>query len=400
MTKYLADIRDFLHDRFGSPFWLSTVVSWLVINWEIPITAIFESEKMGTNYLHIYFKNHEFFYYAVLPVVIGLAYAILSGVIRELIEGSAKVLRSKISSWFYSVGIFSTISLEEHKRELAILQRRLSEISTNEAEFNNLKDRSEKLHNEIENLISEKVSAEEIIKSRAINKFADDPVKVSLLVKDLQKNNYLLSVNYDPDESHRSDPEANKSAETEEENGDQVELNFEDLEKSITVSKKDLSEKGALRAMIEATQESVLIDPANKTTLFLTLLLHKSPSAYTKRPDPELIGLTKDVFDDAIARCIKSKYIDQSSEGYTLTSRGTEFVTDFINNNYSKPLIVILRGLYERTKQEVIDTLTQKHLNIRELAQSIDFNPMLADIINDLRSEKRITITNGIFSSD
>src|SRR5690554_2377498 len=129
MTHFFSDAKDFVSDRLGSPFWLSTIVSWCLWNWKIPVTALFQTESFTTHYLENYFNSTSISYHLLLPLASGLLYATLSGSFRETLEILAKIIHDKVSKIGSSGNLYSTISTERHNKIVKRLERQIQRIS-------------------------------------------------------------------------------------------------------------------------------------------------------------------------------------------------------------------------------------------------------------------------------
>ena len=161
----LDDVKDFVKsftDRFSSPLFGSFVISWLIINYEIPITLFFykQNELMldgYPSYLHVIWQQSSLWKFGILPIALALAYVIG----YPFIKNGISILHAKADAWGgnwvikatkgQKIDISKFLTLREELRSARLRVDELYEQdSGNILEISSLRERSKELEGIIE----------------------------------------------------------------------------------------------------------------------------------------------------------------------------------------------------------------------------------------------------------
>lgn len=377
MTHFFADAKDFLSERFGSPFWLSTIVSWFIWNWKVSITALFQAQNFTVQYLENYFSATPFWYHLALPVLSGFLYAILSGSFRETLEIGAKILHDKISSIDKNGKLYNTISTDLHNKKIKILERQIERVSQRIAETEEISARNDALQTELENTRKRETELIDLIRAYAIEKNLDDSVKKLRFLNALHEKGFALAISEEEiDETKSSDSLPNvKSSE------DVNEVNPIDpavLPPSTSELEKKLSNLSELQ------------DPNSVKTIFVTLLLAKSRNQILQDIPTSALGLSESVFTEC-ANTLSTSNLMMIKGGKTLiTSQGNERLNKLRKELKNSDVVSILDSMHENVKNEILNLLSHKSFSPKELYKNVTFHPDLPVLINELKDSNLI----------
>lgn len=384
MSEILSDIRTFMHDRFGSPFWLSTIASWILLNWPLVITALFEPEIFNASYVDAYFMVQSVHRYITWPILFGLGYSIFSGVLKETVEGLAKTFRSLTAKLFSKFGLYESISVETYNRELTILKRKIARNNLEKDEIDSIKKENEYLISTTTRLEEERSEAERLI-SEHINSNGNNTTQA--FVKSMGRMNFSI-----PLESRVKNDEP-KESEADDIRSENLKILDEEFQKNLHAESN--AEGTSVGTTMRIIREELIDDPSSHDAIFLTLLLFSSPSAYSDSPDPELIGLKNDVFLQALETCIKSGFIKKKDKAHALTPDGKGQINKYINSSEMETIAMLLIRSEDIVIEEIRNALSLRTLSIQELGREVTYHPFLKDIVAKLINQKEITSRNG-----
>lgn len=81
----LSESKQFLKERFRHPFWTAFLLSWCLLNWQLFVVALFESEQMSVQFVLDHAQGVFWDWWLLWLLVIGLTNALLGRSIKELL---------------------------------------------------------------------------------------------------------------------------------------------------------------------------------------------------------------------------------------------------------------------------------------------------------------------------
>jgi len=317
MNNFLADIKDVINDRFRSPFWISTIISWLVINWELTITALFQSAEFNKDFVDLYIKSSSNWSTIYCPIIAGLIYSIFSGSLKETIEIAAKLSRSLLIKLDRSGALYQSIPIKEHKEKIARLQRQLQRAEEKQKDNEEILDQNDELHKRIEEIDNRDQNLLAIIESDILNSSIDDDIRKLRFLRKLHKVGFALTLSEDdipPSEADKKKTSIDTSQHTH---------NAESILKSVNQKNREIP-KDTLDRAIKAFEHKSLSDPYSHKTLLLTLLLCRSLGGTPNKMNPENLGLDITVFNKSLKNAISSGLVSNSAKKFIPTSNGNQ----------------------------------------------------------------------------
>lgn len=393
MNNFLTDIRDYLHDRFGNPFWLSAIFAWLIINWPITVTAIFQTDLLTVDYIYEYINEKSSFRHLWLPLIFGFIYSIFCGVLKETIEGVAKSCRSFVAEKFNSLGFYRSISIEEHNKKITTLERRIIRNEFKQSEIDELKSDFEKATSDLNSYREERIQLESIIiEALTTSSPIDNQEKIEVLEK-------LHGISI-CEEIDKSDIE--NTSKTIAEDDEYAPLIKQHKRKGLISSAMDAHAsipKGlSFPEAIKKHEEDEIQDPNSIKPLLLTLLFHLSPHAQMKPVNPELIGLKNNVYKKCLQRSMNTGFIkrDGKTGNYVTSSEGSQYLLKELANKSNSRIKTILNESEKTTKNTILAKLKNNHFSVQELINSSPFHPYIRKIIDDLERNGEVINRSGI----
>ena len=150
LKSWAEDVDVAISDRYKSPIWTSFTISWLALNWEIPLLIVFQDQAGQIDVIESIklYKDRHPWMIIWIPLVISFGYSVFGGGLRMLFESAALLVRSKVESWKISLLKDRTIPFEDYqelKHENSRLRRREAEEM---AQFVQEKERNKQLSEE------------------------------------------------------------------------------------------------------------------------------------------------------------------------------------------------------------------------------------------------------------
>lgn len=389
MSQFFSDARDFFSDRFGSPFWISTLVSWCVWNWKVSITAIFETEKFSVAFLEGYLCETSWSYHLLLPILSGLIYSTLSSSFKETLEIAAKVCRDQISRWDSENNLYKTISKEAYDKKVGMLERQIERISKTIAESESTRDQNDALQTEIEKTRARDREIVEIIRENIINKNLDDEVKKLRFLKKLHDKGFALTI---------SEEELGNST------SDDYEIEITDGQEDIDAKNTPKSEsfshadnKNLLGDLLK--EQNTFNDPNSIKTIFATLLLARARTKIDSKIPPESIGLKNDVFEKCVKMLSESKLVIKTGERTTITNKGIERLNKLRDELKNDDIIHLINETSTFVKHAILTLLKDQSFSEKQIYQKVPFHPDLPQLIRELEKEEKIHIEGQLYFS-
>jgi hypothetical protein len=381
MTQFFSDAKDFVSDRIGSPFWLSTIVSWCIWNWKIPVTALFQTNSFTIEFLEAYFESTSIWYHLALPLVSGLLYATLSGSFRETLEIAAKFVHDKVAKIDGTGRLYSTISTEKHNKKVKRLERQIQRISEKIVDSEEIASRNDTLQSEIENRKSREQELIEIIREEAIEKSLDDSFRKLRFLQKLHEKGFGLTISEDDLE---------------------VEVSKEDFSHGIT--SEDTRAKGIFSENPEASKlkgqgtrtkkiqlgnelsnYKELQDPNAKATILMTLMLAKARNQIDQSIPAAALGLKENVFENCIQKLSKSNLAIVKNGKTLITASGNDRLNALRNELEQGPILSKVESMKDEIKNQIMQVLSENSFDQKDLFQLVEFHPDLPSILNELK---------------
>lgn len=162
----LSDIIGSIRERAANPFFVSFILSWLVVNWEIPV-ALFWPDLSQMQSLH-YNTIFEYIQFILskpdsfwLPVGLAAGYTILSPVVWNIVRWFNAWTTKWGNSWVFGMSKGSKVSFEHYyelMHENTEKGKRLDEMIDKQ---NELRDQRDTANNKADNL-EKKLKAKEV----------------------------------------------------------------------------------------------------------------------------------------------------------------------------------------------------------------------------------------------
>lgn len=367
MTDIIQDVRDYFTDRFSSPLWLSIIVSWLLINWRLPITAIFESDRFNVSYINFYIDGTNHWCLITLPALIGLAYSIFSSSAKETLELSSKAIRSTIVKLDRSGKWYKSISMDLHNSEIDRLKRRLQKIESEKEQLAELSNENTRLLEEVSQL-----------KSSITEK--------DIAIQKLSNANEALK---------EKPPQSIKNTDNKEKIEKIEKITSEDFVKTFENALKDQASPARtgyfLEKIIETMPEStieIINDPSSKASLLLTLSLLNNNGVYTIEEVVMHSGMMH--INKSIQTLLKAELLTNRNGKPIIAEPGIQKLKELKSEASLAYLAEKFKLIDEKTADEVVKLLQDKALDLENIKKSIEFNPNLKAIIDKLISKNLI----------
>lgn len=124
VKDWLADIDQFIDDRLKSPFMLSLIFSWLVLNWEVPVAMVFEFETVTVERIGELLDGQSLWRH-LWPFVISLLYVIALRPLLNLFAAWGKWLHGvaqKVSDNMLKNTPITHVELAREKKRVQYLE--------------------------------------------------------------------------------------------------------------------------------------------------------------------------------------------------------------------------------------------------------------------------------------
>lgn len=160
MTERVTEFFKDLKERFSSPFFSAFVISWLFLNWKIPIALIFYKHQDVLrdgykSFINLIEKNSSWWNNFWLPTLFALAYTFLFPVFRNVIQAFNAWVWGWGSAWNLRLARSGKISIPKYIRLRSIYEERtklLEETLESESKF---LEENERIINEKHTLLSQ-----------------------------------------------------------------------------------------------------------------------------------------------------------------------------------------------------------------------------------------------------
>jgi hypothetical protein len=364
VTDALQDIRDYFTDRFSSPFWVSFIVTWLLINWELPITAIFETDKFTVTFISAYLAKIQSWYTWQLPALLATTYAIFSSSVKEIIDILSKLIRSIFSYLDRKGKLYKSISLIEHEKEIARLERRLQKENKFKEELAEFSLENKRLEEEISSLRLE-------LKNR----------------QDYQSHNSKLSLENDEliklisDANNQTDEQQPEDIESKKEESNEPPLTYFEIIR--TSCKKDTIKS--------------FYDINSRENLLLILEIVNNKKFYSVEEMAKNSGMPKGQFGKILNLASQAGLTSGNSNFITLSESGKNKLNELKNDNYLSDLVKALDNIDLLSKSEIISTLRKKSLTLEDIKNTVSFNPNIKTILELLIKDEKIHKEGSVY---
>lgn len=383
MNQVTTDIKDFFSDRFGSPFWISTVISWLIWNWKLTVTAIFQSEKFSVAVVEEYFKSTPVEIHLIAPVVCGLIYAIGSGLMKESLEIAAKLLRSKLIELDSSGKLYKTVSMEFHRNQLSKLQRQIKRIESDKSVIDELSSQNDELYLKLEDVEKKSDAVTNLIKELAIEDTLNTEQKKANFIELLHKEQFALTITKD-------NIPKNDSKNTNIETPDTPPI----IRSGISASTSRVV--SPLARELKTYEFDALRDPSSLKTLYLSLLILNNNTRKKEDLEPELLGIPKEVFQKCFQTAKEAKFITENDDVPGLSAIGVRKLLDLEGKLKTTPTLQILKKHKSNAIEEIVQKLKDRSVSKEDLISSLNYHPELNDLLDSLIDENTIKEEGGL----
>lgn len=373
MSDVIQDIRDYFADRFSSPFWISFIVAWLIINWQLSITAVFETEKFTVAFISDYLNTANTRALLYFPTLIALAYAIFSGAIKETIDILSKLIRSLFSYIDRKGWLYQSISLIEHEKQISRLKRQLQKIESDKTEL-------AELHTENKNLEEQILNFKAEIKDRT-----DYHTQNSKLAQENHLLNEKISKLEEKISQHK---ELLEKPET---------TNPIDYKTKNREIKKDTKLYEKIISRSSDNIQSLLEDPSSLASLFIILYLAKAGHSYNMQEIFDKSGFKNNKVTETINNALDAKLIHIKSEQILPTELGLERYIELMKDKSLSELTQLFELADKETETEILELLKEKALPRKKILQLINFNPNADKVLSQLRETKKITLSGSVY---
>lgn len=165
----LNEILDSIRERFSSPLIFSFLISWLIVNWQIPIAVVFyeSSAPFGIpedllQYITAYSDGYRLLLW---PTLLSLAYTFLSPIVRNIVSAFFTWTASWGNNWNLSISKESKVSMEKYfalrenyKKRTEVLEETISSESITQSKLEETKTSLLSALNEVNKLNGELAS--------------------------------------------------------------------------------------------------------------------------------------------------------------------------------------------------------------------------------------------------
>lgn len=165
----LNEILDSIRERFSSPLIFSFLISWLIVNWQIPIAVVFyeSSAPFGIpedllQYITAYSDGYRLLLW---PTLLSLAYTFLSPIVRNIVSAFYTWTASWGNTWNLSISKESKVSMEKYfalrenyKKRTEVLEETISSESITQSKLEETKTSLLAALNEVNKLNGELAS--------------------------------------------------------------------------------------------------------------------------------------------------------------------------------------------------------------------------------------------------
>lgn len=448
MNDLMQDVRDYLTDRFSSPLWLSIIISWLLINWRLPITAIFESDRFNVSYINFYIDSVDHWCLITLPILFGLAYSIFSSSAKETLELSSKVTRSAIVKLDRSGKLYRSISINQHNSEIDRLKRKLQKIEIEKAEIaelsaellktqeenNKLGNNNSILKSEIE-ILNQKKNEFEIInnelknsrqKLSEIKKINEEYFLKNKELDEQLKNNssHEHKIQKLESEAQTLEREKNEKAnkinlikstiesylKTQKPNEEIIKLIL-DLENLGITYKNEAQEKSKNEITISENYYKTIIENSNNETkenlkkhnsnetIYLILSISLAIKSYKSETFLKA-GVPENIGQKTLPLLLEANYL-QNHEKYGIipTETGFHKLDELTKDARLKDIKNISSLLDKKCEKELLKETKSIHISKDELLKKVYFNPRIDSILGNLVKIGLIKNSGNVYSS-
>lgn len=452
MTDIIQDVRDYFADRFSSPLWISIGVSWLLINWQIPITALFQTENFNVAYIQEYSLNASHWHLITLPFLFGIIYSIFSSSAKETLEVLSKSIRSLIASIDRNGIFYKSISIVEHEKQLSRLKRKIQRIETEKDQLNQaiaenaalteekniLTNSNSNLVLEIENLKSNQTKIENT--NKELEKKCSK-LELSRNVLEEKNKNNLLEIRTLIEKSNTNEEIKNKINELTKENknlSSMVQSITEKLEKAATIIELhrnyytsenhdmeilliDLEEAGILSSKTRNKEQSQEIkwtnnyyetiirncnsktkknleNPNSSESILLTLELIKSVYPYGKDRAFLLSGAPHENMTTTLKLISSAGWVDKNQYfEISLSKSGNDKLNELQNDLKLSNLSKIIKNLEDISEKNILSEIQKGHFSEEELKEKINFTPSITVLLKRLEESGKIKKAGTVY---
>ncbi|TXR51493.1 hypothetical protein [Reinekea thalattae] len=373
MFDSINDFKDFLKDRFASPFWLSFILSWLILNWPITVTALFQSHDFNQQFISNYLNNTSIWMHFLFPLGMGFFYSAFSSTLRESMEVLAKYIRGKVIKLLNARNLYESISLKQHEEQIRRFQIQFSKLQRDNQKHEELLDENNSLTQEVKDLRSSQIKISDIITEKVLNQSGLDDVQKNLLVEQLKKAELLIAYETDEKESNTIDSMATST--------------------KNHVSSETWSVDGW------ATDNEMALEANSKFSILKTLLLFESPNAYGGAKRADVIKMDTATLEETIQLCISAKYLTKlGNSRYSLTETGKSEIQKLKQAPELSAFNKFLTDLQDTSKKEIINALKAHQLKLKELVDKTTFNPSFSTLLKELCDNGTIELRGNIYT--
>ncbi|MEX1214386.1 hypothetical protein [Saccharospirillum sp.] len=385
-----SGIDDYIDDRLKSPFIWSFILSWLVINWEIPAKIVFENEDVDVEWLTIQISSIEQHEY-LIPLLFSFSYVIILRPLFSLLGGFGKwmmgasqkfndfilkrqpihhaelVKERRRAKYFRETASSEFIELEELRKKYDAL-RAESEISDDalnaskeEAKYLTVKlKEQERIAEGLTSVID--VYLEE---GRLINKEIKEFMKENPRLKSTRIDNIFSRLNL-----FRKNISNSSSSEDNNEYSSKIKMTFDN----------------------NTPFEENFEDSNNKYFVEKRVLLSLYDAEWFNQVEvAENLGLKDVEVEDALAAIVASGWANKQRDGYRLTTRGKERISAIVDES-DQSLPELNHDHLNRLREIILEHLSYTPLSERDIKSKMklfwNIEILLEELINKGDIEK------------
>ncbi|MDR7091024.1 hypothetical protein [Cellvibrio fibrivorans] len=389
MTDIIQDVRDYFADRFSSPLWISIIVSWLFINWQLPIAALFETEKFSVAYILEYKSQTTHWCLITIPVILGLAYSILSSSAKETLELLSKTIRNIIAKADRNGRFYKSMSITEHENQISRLKRQLQKIEGEKEQLNELSLENTRLLEEISLLKTKQAEAEE--KLLSINELTEKN-------KTLEKENKKFT------RVKINDTVKQKVAPRKISYGtDLVDIinEVENQNTKMVLPNNNIDTSSYYEKIINSCSDSTiesLKDPSSRASLLMALELIDNAGSYSIEEIAKNSGFPQKNLYKSINTAQEAGLVGRSShKPLSITETGKRKLTELRSDESLADIAQALSKINSFTKQEILSLLKNKSINFNAIKEKVNFNKSLLILLDELVNDKKIHKEGSIY---
>jgi hypothetical protein len=139
MDKIIDFFRE-VGERFKSPFFASFIISWLGVNWRIPLLIFTNDNKLGADGMYIFEKyvldNSSISNFLFIPLALAVAFTIAFPVIRVWNSAFRAFIDKWGSNWIFKISKDGKVEMETYltlRNNYRSKEKELEEVLKNES---------------------------------------------------------------------------------------------------------------------------------------------------------------------------------------------------------------------------------------------------------------------------